>query len=70
MNQVSLTVKDYDLLSKDDPVGSTKFSLTDIKDKMYYKQPFWCHIYGAPAAANKDDIIKEMNMYSELGTRP
>lgn len=67
INQLAVELKDYDIGSKDDTIGSTKFNLSDLKQGSPYEKPFWCNIYGASPKATKSKQIDEMNKYPEIG---
>ena len=73
VHKLLMEVKDKDLVS-DESMGSFRFKIRDIKNGLY-REPFWAHVYGAPAAGGgllgqgaRAEVARQMNNYPQSGS--
>jgi len=58
---VNVEIWDYDLLNKNDLVGTFKVDFKSFQDK--YLAPRWVNLYGPPVSATEEDIAETMRLY-------
>jgi len=58
---VNVEIWDYDLLNKNDLVGTFKVDFKSFQDK--FLAPRWVNLYGPPVSATEDDIAETMRLY-------
>jgi hypothetical protein len=68
LEKMIMKFKDYDLIGKNENIGSTYYLLSEIL-KGSYSMPHWAYFYGGHDKVIDDDFVKTMNKNSELGSR-